>query len=109
MQAYFDVLYAKSVYKIEEGRLKHFENLVQITTDREKHSSYEIDNLKADIQYATQKITVNRAHANMLAKQFDLTRILNTGNEDIMYDTLESSLLDEDWKFLRFEIPDYEF
>ena len=109
MQAYFDVLYAKSVYKIEEGRLKHFENLVQITTDREKHSSYEIDNLKADIQYATQKITVNRARANMLAKQFDLNRILNTGNDGIMYDTLESSLLDEDWKFLRFEIPDYDF
>ena len=109
MQAYFDVLYAKSVYKIQKGRLKHFEQLVQITTDREKHSSYEIDNLKADIQYATQKIAVNRAHANMLAKQFDLNRILNTGNEDVMYDTFESSLFDDDWKFLHFKIPDYDF
>ena len=109
MQAYFDVLYAKSVYKIQEARLKHFENLVQITTDREKHSSYEIDNLKADIQYATQKIAVNRAHANMLAKQFDLNRILNTGNDDIMYDTFESSLFDDEWKFLNFKIPDYDF
>ena len=109
MQAYFDVLYAKSVYKIQEARLKHFEKLVQITTDRAKHSSYEIDNLKADIQYATQKIEVNRAHANMLAKQFDLNRILNTGNENIMYDTYESSLFDDDWKFLKFKIPDYDF
>lgn len=109
MQAYFDVLYAKSVYKIQEKRLKHFENLVQITTDREKHSSYEIDNLKADIQFATQKIALNRAHANMLAKQFELNRILNTGNDDIMYDTFESSLFDDDWKFLNFKIPDYDF
>ena len=99
MQAYFDVLYAKSVYKIEEGRLKHFENLVQITTDREKHSSYEIDNLKADIQYASQKIAVNRAHSDMLAKQFEMNKLLNTGNEEVMYDTKESSLLDEEFPF----------
>ena len=109
MQAYFDVLYAKSVYQIQNQRLKLFESLVQITTDRPRHSSYEIDNLKADIQYATQKIEVNRAHANMLAKQFELNKILNTGNENVMYDTAESSLLEEDWKFLTFKIPDYEF
>ena len=48
MQAYFDVLYAKSVYKIQEERLKLFETLVRITTERPKHSSYEIDNLKAE-------------------------------------------------------------
>lgn len=109
MQAYFDVLHAKSVYQIQEERLKLFKSLVQITTDRPKHSSYEIDNLKADIQYATQKIALNRAHADMLAKQFELNKILNTGVEDIMYDTKESSLLGEDWKFLSFKIPDYEF
>ena len=109
MQAYFDVLYAKSVYKIQKGRLRLFESLVQITTDRPKHSSYEIDNLKADIQYATQKIAVNRAHSDMLAKQFDLNKLLNTGNEEVMYDTKEASLLDEDWKFLSFKIPDYDF
>ena len=44
MQAYFDVLYAKSVYQIQNDRLKLFETLVQITTDRPKHPSYEIDN-----------------------------------------------------------------
>lgn len=109
MQAYFDVLYAKSVYQIQEERLKLFKTLVQITTDRNKHSSYEIDNLKADIQYATQKIVVNRAHSDMLAKQFDLNKLLNTGNESLMYDTLESSLFQEDWKFLDFQIPDYDF
>lgn len=109
MQAYFDVLYAKSVYQIQEERLKLFKRLVQITTDRPKHVFYEIDNLKADIQYATQQIEVNRAHSNMLAKQFELNKILNTGNEEIMFDTKEASLLDEDWKFLNFKIPDYDF
>ena len=109
MQAYFDVLYSKSVYQIQTQRLKLFETLVQITTDRQKHSSYEIDNLKADIQYATQKIVVNRAHSDMLAKQFELNKLLNTGEEDVMYDTQESSLFEEDWKFLTFKIPDYDF
>ncbi len=109
MQAYFDVLYAKSVYQIQEERLKLFKRLVQITTDRPKHVFYEIDNLKADIQYATQQIELNRAHSNMLAKQFELNKILNTGNEEIMFDTKEASLLDEDWKFLNFKIPDYDF
>lgn len=109
MQAYFDVLHAKSIYQIQKDRLNLFEKWVKITSERQKHSSYEIDNLKADIQYATQKIEVNRAHANLLAKQFDLNKILNTGNEDIMYDTAEASLLDEDWKFLSFKIPDYDF
>lgn len=110
MQAYFDVLCAKSVYQIQEERLKLFKSLVQITTDRPKESSaYEIDNLKADILYATQQIAVNQAHANMLSKQFELNKILNTGNEDIMYDTEESSLLGEHWAFLDIKIPEYEF
>jgi len=108
MQAYFDVLYAKSVYMIQNERLKLFKSLVKITTDREKHSSYEIDNLKADIQYATQQIEVNRAHSQMLEKQFELNKILNTGNDEIMYDTKESSLFEEDWKFLQLTLPDYE-
>lgn len=109
MQAYFDVLYAKSVYKIEEDRLKIFESLLKIASERQKHSSYEIDNLKADIQCVTQKIAVNRAKVNMLAKQFDLNKVLNTGNDDVMYDTQEDSLFEEDWKFLNLKIIDYDF
>ena len=101
MQAYFEVLYAKSVYKIQEDRLKLFERLVQITTDRPEDSvSYEIDNLKADIQYATQKIELNRARAEMLAKQFELNKVLNTGDDSVMYDTQESTLFG-DWAFLK--------
>lgn len=109
MQAYFDVLYAKSVYKIQEDRLKLFKDLVQITTDRPSSSVYyEIDNLKADIQYATQKIEVNRAKAELLSRQFELNKLLNTGDDSIMYDTLESTLL-ADWPFLNIKLPSYDF
>lgn len=109
MQAYFEVLYAKSVYKIQEDRLKLFERLVQITTDRPEDSvSYEIDNLKADIQYATQKIELNRARAEMLAKQFELNKVLNTGDDSVMYDTQESTLFG-DWAFLKIKLPEYKF
>ncbi len=108
MQAYFDVLYAKSVYKIQKDRLKLFEDLIEITTKKAKYPSYEIDNLKADIQYGQQLIEVNRAKANMLAKQFELNKILNTGNDEIMYDTEEDSLLAH-WAFLDIRLPDYKF
>jgi len=109
MQAYFDVLFAKSDCLIQQKRLELFESLVDITTQRERHVSYEIDNLKADIQYATQKIKVNRAHSNLLAKQFELNKILNLDDTNLMYDTKESSLLKEDWKFLNLEIPNYDY
>lgn len=108
MQAYFDILYAKSVYNIQEERLKLFKNLVKITTDKPKYPAYEIDNLKADIQYAQQLIEVNRAKAALLAKQFELNKILNTGKDNVMYDTKESSLLGH-WAFMEIKIPEYEF
>lgn len=108
MRAYFDVLYAKSVYNIQEERLKLFKNLVKITTDKPKYNSYEIDNLKADIQYGQQQIEVNRAKSNVLAKQFDLNKILNTGDDKIMYDTKEASLLGN-CAFLNIELPEYNF
>lgn len=108
MQAYFDILYAKSVYNIQEERLKLFKNLVKITTDKPKYPAYEIDNLKADIQYAQQLIEVNRAKAALLAKQFEMSKILNTGKDDVMYDTKEPSLLGH-WAFMEIRIPEYEF
>ena len=108
MQAYFDILYAKSVYSIQEERLKLFKHLVQITTDKPKYPSYEIDNLKADIQYAQQLIAVNRAKSNLLAKQFELNKILNTGDDSVMYDTKEASLLGN-WAFLNIKLPEYNF
>ena len=108
MQAYFDVLYAKSVYKIQEERLKLFNDLVQITTERPKNSAYyEIDNLKADIQYASQKIELNRAKASMLAKQFELNKILNIGHDDIMYDTKDPSLFGN-WSYWNIKLPEYK-
>ncbi len=108
MQAYFDILYAKSVYNIQEESLKLFKNLVKITTDKPKYPAYEIDNLKADIQYAQQLIEVNRAKAALLAKQFEMNKILNTGKDDVMYDTKEPSLLGH-WAFMEIRIPEYEF
>ena len=108
MQAYFDILYAKSVYNIQEERLKLFKNLVKITTDKPIYPSYEIDNLKADIQYAQQLIEVNRAKSALLAKQFELNKILNTGNDEVMYDTREASLLGH-WAFMEIKIPEYKF
>ncbi len=108
MKAYFDVLYSKSVLKIQEERLKLFKSLVQITTDKPKYPSYEIDNLKADIQYAQQLIEVNRAKSNLLASQFELNKVLNTGVDSVMYDTKEASLLGNR-AFWDIKIADYNF
>ncbi len=108
MKAYFDVLYSKSVLKIQEDRLTLFKRLVQITTDKPKYPSYEIDNLKADIQYAQQLIEVNRAKSNLLASQFELNKVLNTGVDSVMYDTKEASLLGNR-AFWDIKIADYNF
>ena len=108
MKAYFDVLFAKSVYSIQEERLKLFKDLVEITTKKPKYSNYEIDNLKADIQYANQQIELNRAKAELLSKQFELNKVLNIGDDRIMYDTKEASLLGNT-AFLHVAMPKYEF
>ena len=108
MKAYFDVLYSKSVLKIQEDRLTLFKRLVQITTDKPKYPSYEIDNLKADIQYAQQLIEVNRAKTDRLASQFELNKVLNTGVDSVMYDTKEASLLGNR-AFWDIKIADYNF
>ena len=109
MRAYFDVLYAKSVYHIQNKRLTLFKKLVDLTTDNTNNSiNYEIDNLKADIQYEQQLILVNRAKMNMLAKQFQLNEVLNLGKDNLMYDTKEASLLGN-WALLDMKIPDYDF
>ena len=101
MQAYFEVLYMLNLcIKFKEDRLKHSpKDLFKLQqTDPKNSVLYEIDNLKADIQYATQKIELNRARAEMLAKQFELNKVLNTGDDSVMYDTQESTLF-ESWAF----------
>ena len=65
-------------------------------------------NLKADIQYAQQLIEVNRAKSNLLASQFELNKVLNTGVDSVMYDTKEASLLGNR-AFWDIKIADYNF
>ena len=54
-------------------------------------------------------VTKSKDRCRSYLKQFELNKVLNTGNEDIMFDTKEASLFEEDWKFLTFKIPDYDF
>ena len=44
----------------------------------------------------------------MLAKQFELNKVLNTGDDSVMYDTQESTLFG-DWAFLKIKLPEYKF
>ena len=48
-----------------------------------------------------------RAKAALLAKQFEMNKILNTGKDDVMYDTKEPSLLGH-WAFMEIKIPEPE-
>lgn len=109
MEAYFNVLYLKSVVKILTERKNLFENMVKITDDLPKEAkNFEIDNLQADIKFKKQVIELNKAKAQLLSAQFALNKAINQPNQDFMYDTEETSLFSKDLTILNIELPPYE-
>lgn len=109
MKAYFDVLYYKSIVKIMNERKELFENMKKIAQERpQSSSSYKIDNLQSDIKYKKQLIELNRSKADLINAQFNLNKVINVAQKDIMYDTQEASLFSDDLTILDIKIPDYD-
>lgn len=94
MKAYFDVLYYKSVQIIMNERKSLFENMVELSKNRSKaQSGYNIELLQADIRYKKQLIELNRAKADLINAQFNLTKVINESLTEDMYDTKEPSFI----------------
>lgn len=109
MKAYFDVLYYKSVQIIMNERKSLFENMVELSKNRSKaQSGYNIELLQSDIRYKKQLIELNRAKADLINAQFNLTKVINESLTEDMYDTKEPSLFSDDLTILDIKIPTYD-
>ena len=109
MKAYFDVLYYKSVQIIMNERKSLFENMVELSKNRSKaQSGYNIELLQADIRYKKQLIELNRAKADLINAQFNLTKVINESLTEDMYDTKEPSLFSDDLTILDIKLPTYD-
>ena len=109
MKAYFDVLYYKSVQIIMNERKSLFENMVELSKNRSKaQSGYNIELLQSDIRYKKQLIELNRAKADLINAQFNLTKVINESLTEDMYDTKDPSLFSDDLTILDIKIPTYD-
>ena len=93
MRAYFNILYMKSVVKIYQERENLFANMSAVT--KSKNTS-DVDILQADIKHKKQQIFLNKAKADLLKAQFKLNNIMNLKTDDVMFDTMETSLFQKD-------------
>ena len=65
MEAYFDVVYMKSVVAILQQREELFKNMKLLAENKPKNSkNYEIEKLQSDIKYKKQLVSLNKAKAN---------------------------------------------
>ena len=109
MKAYFDVLYYKSVQIIMNERKSLFENMFELSKNRSKAQfGYNIELLQADIRYKKQLIELNRAKADLINAQFNLTKVINESLTEDMYDTKEPSLFSDDLTILDIKLPTYD-
>ena len=104
MKAYFDVLYAKSILKVYQDREKLFNQMQNIS----KNKNYETEILQSDIKHRKQLVFINSAKSALLVAQLNLNDALNIKDNTKMYDTIENSLFDEDLDILNISVPKYE-
>lgn len=108
MRAYFNVLYMKSVVKIYTERVKLFEEMAQITKSKNPYINKDVDTLQANIKHKKQIVLLNKAKEELLSAQFELNNVLNLRSDEIMFDTQESSLFDNNLTILNINLPTYE-
>ena len=104
MRAYFNILYMKSVVKIYQERESLFADMASVA--KTKNTS-DVDILQSDIKHKKQQIFLNKAKADLLKAQFKLNNVMNLKTDDVMFDTMETSLFQKDIFILRINLPDY--
>ena len=107
MEAYFNVLYLKSVVYIMEERMDLLEDMHDISKNRKPDKNYKIDLLQSNIRCKKQAIQLNQARANLISAQFHLNDTFNLEDTSVMYDTQEDTLF-EDLAILDLDLPEYD-
>lgn len=109
MEAYFNILYMKSIVMILNEREKLFRSMKSIVDAKSKSPGYNnIDVLQNDMKYKKQLVLLNQAKANLLGAQFILNDTMNIKGSEIMYDTMESSLFEKDLAILNINLLPYQ-
>lgn len=109
MEAYFNILYMKSIVLILNERERLFRDMKTIVEHKSKSPDYNnIDILQNDMKYKKQLVFLNQARANLLGAQFALNDTMNIKDSSIMYDTQESSLFEKDLQLLDINLMSYQ-
>ena len=109
MEAYFNILYMKSIVMILNEREKLFKSMKSIVEAKSKSPGYNnIDVLQNDMKYKKQLVLLNQARANLLGAQFALNDAMNIKGSEIMYDTEESSLFEKNLAILDINLLPYQ-
>lgn len=109
MEAYFNILYMKSIVMILNEREKLFRSMKSIVEAKSKSPGYNnIDVLQNDMKYKKQLVLLNQAKANLLSAQFALNDAMNIKGSEVMYDTKESSLFEKDLAILNINLLPYQ-
>ena len=108
MRAYFNVLYMKTVVQIYQEREKLFAEMLDISKTRQNYPDKNIDTLQADIKHKKQKIFLNKAKSDLLTAQFRLNNLMNLRSSEIMFDTDETSLFEDNLVIIQINLPEYQ-
>ena len=108
MRAYFNILYMKSVVKVLQESENLFADMMKFTKTKYKNSLQDVEVLQSDIKYKKQRILTNTARAALLKSQFELNNVMNLKSSEIMFDTMESSLFENNISILKINLPNYQ-
>ena len=108
MDAYFEVLCAKSYYILMERKEYWYKNILSIAEHKKSSEPrYEIDVLRAKIKHERELIDLNYLSSNVNEAICNFNKVLNTNERDITYDTIEDSLRDNSY-ILNIKLPSCE-
>lgn len=108
MDAYFEVLCAKSYYILMERKEYWYKNILSVAEHKKNtEPRYEIDVLRAKIKHERELIDLNYLSSNVNEAICNLNKVLNTNEQEITYDTVEDSLRDNSY-ILNIKLPSCE-
>lgn len=108
MEAYFDILCAKSYYILMQRKEHWYKNILSIAEHkRTTEPRYEVNVLRAKIKHERELIDLNYLSSNVNEAICNFNKVLNTNEREITYDTVEDSLRDNSY-ILNINLPSCE-
>lgn len=108
MDAYFDVLCAKSYYILMQRKERWYKAVLKVA-EHKKHTEprYEINVLRAKTKHERELMNLNYLESNVNRAICNFNKVLNTNERTITYDTVENSIQDNA-ELLKITLPSYE-